>query len=122
MPQISFLTIQVHDMDVALQFYVDILGFSVRMKEDYPHYVLLDHDPFPIAIHAPGERNTAEYDKHANTVIGIGVIDIVSKLADLKARGVDLIHDAPKRFKFGLYAALRDPSGNIIELIEFKQK
>jgi catechol 2,3-dioxygenase-like lactoylglutathione lyase family enzyme len=122
MPQINFLTIQVHDMDVALQFYVDILGFNVRMKDDYPHFVLLEHEPFPIAVHAPGERNTLEYGRHANTVIGISADDLAAKLDELKQRGVDLIHDSPKRFIFGLYAALRDPSGNIIELIEFKKQ
>ncbi len=46
--------------------------------------------------------------------------DLESSLKDLKSKGVELIHETPQDCPVGVYAAFRDPFGNVHELIEFR--
>jgi len=39
----------------------------------------------------------------------------------LKRQGVAILHDQPEPCPVGVYAAVRDPAGNVLELIEYKK-
>lgn len=116
MATICFTTILVDDMAKALNFYVDLLGFRVIKRDHYPQFVLLQQDTHPVALHQTETRADA-----ANQVIlGIATDDLEVTLADLGARGAALIHTRPQKFFSGHYAALRDPAGNTLELIQWQ--
>ncbi len=118
MTQICFTTIHVQDMEKALDFYVNKLGFEVHKRDHFPHFVSLKHNLYPIALHQVEKAITLDYPNQAQAVLGISVENLQAKLDELRAQGVDLIHTTPQRFFAGYYAALRDPSGNVHELIE----
>ena len=121
MPAVCFTTILVDDMEAALGFYVDKLGFEVVKRDHYPYFVMLKHDLYPIALHQVEKTAANDYPNQSQTILGIATENLAETIAKFKAQGVDVIHDTPKKFFLGWYAALRDPAGNVHELIEFAQ-
>ena len=50
---------------------------------------------------------------------GLAVADAAAELARLRGRGADLVFDAVQPFPMGVFIAVRDPGGNVIELLQF---
>ncbi len=55
------------------------------------------------------------------TVIGIATDDVEAAAKRLKTMGADLITTEPQEFPGGRFIAVRDPAGNVVELLEFGQ-
>lgn len=108
-------------MEKALDFYSSKLGFEVTKRDHYPHFVLLKHEAYPIALHQVEKTLALDYPQQAQTVLDISTNNLEATIADLCTKGVEMIHTTPQRFFAGYYAALRDPSGNIHELIELNK-
>ena len=116
MNELPFLTILVNHMDTSLEFYVEHLGFDIVKKDHYPNFVLVQQESFLIALHC-----VADIGKGENHVIpGISVQDLVKTLERLNTNGVKVIHNTPQKFFGGMYAGIYDPSGNMLELIEWE--
>lgn len=120
MSKVCFTTIMVDDMAKAVDFYVKHLGFEVTKRDHYPYFVLLNHELYPIALHQVEKAVPVDYPNQAQVVPGIATDNLAEHLTRLSEQGVDLIHTQPEKFFGGYFAALRDPSGNVLELIEWK--
>ena len=121
MPRISVVQINVHDMDRAIEFY-ELLGFAVASREHYPQIVKLAHDDtngFTFLLYRVERRATIDYPSEAQTLINVATDNLAAALERLRSNGVDVIHDTPEDCPVGIYAAVRDPSGNVLELIEY---
>ena len=115
--KLTTLMVLAPDLEEARRFYSDVLGFPVRSQDE--RVLVLEHDGaafhvFKCAADAPPLR----HGETAASVFVFGVNDIDRAMADLRARGVDFIHDRPARNDFGRYAAFRAPGGNVHELFE----
>jgi len=119
MPKICVIQFNVSDMDAAIDFYCSKLGFSIKGKEYYPDIVLLDHEGPSVLLYKVDKPFKIDYPNVAQTLVNIQVDDLRKVMADLKAKGVEFIHDKPQPCSAGIYAAIRDPSGNVHELLEF---
>jgi catechol 2,3-dioxygenase-like lactoylglutathione lyase family enzyme len=113
-------TIHVSDLQKALDFYHNKLGFDILNESQQPPVVVLKHDGFPIVLHQVAGSAPIDYGNTNHTVLAFQTDDIGQTYADLKKKGVDFIHPAPQPFPVGQMAAFRDPSGNILELIQFQ--
>lgn len=103
-------------MDKALEFYVSILGFEIIKKDHhYPEFVVVQQESFPIALHRIENLEPTE----SRVILGIAVDDLAKTLEELKTKDVKIIHEAPQKFFGGLFAGIYDPSGNMLELIEW---
>ncbi len=120
MAKISVITINVPDMDRAVQFYSDTLGFPVESKDWYPDIVQLQHEGFSLILYKVARPAEVDYPNVAQTVLGISTPNLRETLATLREQGVRVIHDEPQPFPAGIYAAVRDPFGNVVELLEFQ--
>lgn len=112
--------INVTDMDVATDFYCDKLGFEVLSKKDYPNVVELVQKGFRLVLVRVAKPARIDYPNIAQTLIALQVEDLGATLQDLKKKGVELVYDAPQKFPEGVYSAMRDPFGNVHELIEYR--
>jgi len=119
MPKICVIQFNVSDMDAAIDFYCSKLGFSIKGKEYYPDIVLLDHEGPSVLLYKVDKPFKIDYPNVAQTLVNIQVDDLKKTMADLKAKGVEFIHSEPQTCPAGIYAAIRDPSGNVHELLEF---
>ncbi|MEA3311426.1 MAG: VOC family protein, partial [candidate division WOR-3 bacterium] len=84
--------------------------------------VLLDHDGPSVLLYKVDKPFKIDYPNAAQTLVNIQVPDLRKVMADLKAKGVEFIHSEPQPCQAGIYAALRDPAGNVMELLEFGGK
>ena len=118
-PKICVIQFNVSDMDKAIDFYTNVLGFEVKTKDYYPELVVLDHDG-PTVLLCQVERNAEiDYPNEAQTLANIQVSDLRKTMSELKDKGASFIHDKPQLCPAGIYAAIRDPFGNVMELLEF---
>lgn len=120
MRKIAIVQIGVPDMSRALEFYDRLLGFEVDSKDAAPHFVTLKQDGVTLLL-AKVEQPAVPgaYPTRAQVVLNVATKDLRSELARLKEAGADLVHEAPQPFPLGAYAAVRDPGGNVLELVEF---
>lgn len=116
MNELPFLTILVNHMDKSLEFYVEHLGFDIVKKDHYPNFVLVQQERFLIALHCVEDIEKLE----SRVIPGISVQDLVKTLERLNTNGVKVIHNTPQKFFGGMYAGIYDPSGNMLELIEWE--
>ena len=121
MPKICMIQIGVTDLDKAIEWYSKTLGFEVS-KEHYHHPIAVDliHEGCRLLLHTADKPAQIDYPNVAQTLICIQTGDIFKTMNDLKSKDVELIHEEPQKFPAGLYAAFRDPFGNVHELVEFR--
>ena len=119
MPRLSFTTILVDNMDIALEFYVKVLGFEIIRKDHrYPEFVLLQQDTHPIALHQVKDLTPTE----SRVILGIEVDNLEYWLDELSKQNVNMVHKTPQKFFGGLYAGIYDPTGNMLELIQWDKE
>ncbi len=119
MPSIAALSIYVPDLAAAVKFYRDALGFTVE-AEYGPELTKLAHEGVALMVCQCERATRPAYPTAAQTVIGLGVSDTAVELARLKKFGAELVFDAPQPFPVGVFIAVRDPGGNVIELLQFQ--
>jgi catechol 2,3-dioxygenase-like lactoylglutathione lyase family enzyme len=132
---LSAVSVWVHDQDAALRFYTDKLGFDVRddvTLPELPGFRWLTvgpagQDDVAIALMAiPGppvfDEDTAG---QVRTLMGKGVAgtlffasdDCRATYEELRGRGVEF-SEPPSERPYGIDAALNDPSGNAIRIVQ----
>lgn len=119
MPRVCVVTIYVSDMDQAVDFYCNKLGFEIheRFGDDL---LQLAHDGIPLILTRVERSSQNDYPNVAQTVVSLDSSDLKATLSDLKSKGVDVIYDTPREFPGGIFSAIRDPFGNVFELLEFQ--
>ncbi|GAA1767395.1 VOC family protein [Luedemannella helvata] len=119
MATLAVITVNVHDMDQAVVFYTEHLGFGVRDAAAAPAYVELESQG-PLLLLQQCERPAkADYPDGACVLLNLAIDDVEAELGRLRAIGADVLHDKPQICPVGRYIAVADPSGNVVELIEF---
>ena len=121
MPKVCVIQINVSDMEKAIDFYCGKLGFQVRSKDHYPQIVVLDNEPIPLILFKVAQKTVIDYGNVAQVLINIETSNLVNTLEELRNRGVAVIHQTPEPCPVGIYAAVRDPSGNVVELLEYRK-
>lgn len=109
---VHHVSINVSDVDAALAFYTELLGFTAR--RDRPDFgfggAWLDVGGQQVhLIEAPPPENRGQH-------FAVQVADIDAAVAELRARQVDVTDPVP--VGSSRQAFLNDPSGNSIELHE----
>ena len=120
MPKICVIQINVSDMEKAIDFYCNKLGFEINTKKYYPNIVELAHDGIPLILYKVQKNTVIDYPNSAQTLFNIQTENLKETLIDLKDKGVALIHEKPQKCPVGVYAAFRDPFGNVHEFVEFQ--
>lgn len=120
MPDICMACIYVSDIDKAIEWYSEVLGFSVS-KEHYHHPVAVDlvQQGFRLLLHRAERSTEVEFGSDSCITLGLETADIRDDIARLKAKGAALIHAEPQEFPAGEWIAVKDPFGNMLELIQF---
>jgi lactoylglutathione lyase len=113
--------INVHNIDEAINFYSEKLGFEVGSRDMYPHLVPLKNAGIYLILSKVEKPTKIDYPNQAQSLINFQTDDLLSTMNNLKQRGVEFVHKEPQQCPVGIYAAFRDPSGNVHEFIEFKQ-
>jgi catechol 2,3-dioxygenase-like lactoylglutathione lyase family enzyme len=128
---VSLVSVWVTDIDDALAFYTDVLGFEagddLTLGEDF-RWVTVTHPnqpelhlhlttpntPLPDELIAAMKRAQAEGGLPG---VGLSVDDCRTTHQELVAKGVEFLQE-PQDRPYGVEALMRDNSGNWIVLVE----
>ena len=128
---VSLVSVWVTDLDEALAFYTDVLGFesreNVTLGEDF-RWVTVGHPSQPeLFLHLTTPSKPLSDDliaamKRAQAEgglpgVGLNVDDCHKTYSELAAKGVEFIQE-PQDRPYGVEALIRDNSGNWIVLVE----
>lgn len=113
----------VNDVDAALPFYVDVLGFTVDMHPA-PPFAALSKDGVTLYLNQPGAGGAGQSMPDGKVPgpggwnrIQVEVDDIEAKAATLREMGYNLRSDIIQG-NGGRQVIVDDPSGNPIEIFE----
>jgi predicted enzyme related to lactoylglutathione lyase len=100
-----------------LPFYRDTLGLAVGMEA--PGFVLLG-DPNGVSLalgtHSDVHGKNADPARH---MVALDTDDCRGEVARLRAAGVEIVEDVNDVGNGMLMATLRDPEGNLVQLMQF---
>jgi catechol 2,3-dioxygenase-like lactoylglutathione lyase family enzyme len=113
--------VYVDDMDKALDFYCNKLGFTVKHKYD-DCLVHLENDGPSLILETAEKPANAKYPEMSQVALGIETKNVEETAKKLREIGADVIHDTPQKFPVGIFVAVRDPAGNLIELLQFDEE
>jgi catechol 2,3-dioxygenase-like lactoylglutathione lyase family enzyme len=117
----SVIGIYVDDIDKAVDFYCKKLGFEEVSRYNDDCIVQLKNDGPTVILEKTEKPSPAKYPKDSQVVLCIAIDDIEETSAKLKALGVEFLQDKPQEFVAGLFMVMKDPAGNTLELLQFKE-
>jgi catechol 2,3-dioxygenase-like lactoylglutathione lyase family enzyme len=115
----------VHDVDTAIPFYCEQLGFSEVMR-DSPRFAMLTRGDLRLVLSAPGGQNVGGGSTLADgrkpepggwNRFAVEVADVEETVARLRAAGVRFRGDVIKGVG-GNQALAEDPAGNLVEIFQ----
>ena len=115
---LSGATLWSEDLTKLLPFYRDVLGLAVRMQT--PAFVVLGEAGAPalaLGTHSEVRGRNADPARH---MVGLVTDDVTADSKRLKAAGVEFVED-PKDYGNLWLATLKDPDGNLVQLLQFKE-
>lgn len=118
MVKICAISIYVSNMELAKQFYCEQLGFQIAQEFDETLVELL-HDGIPVILCQVELATQSNYPNQSQVVIGLQTDNLVQSITEMKDKGIEVVYNTPQPCPPGYYSAIKDPFGNIIELLEF---
>jgi glyoxylase I family protein len=113
------IMIFVSDLEKAKKFYRGVLGFPLQSETENRLEFAHEGVDF-IAFKCEKNAVVADYGNAARSVFVFEVESIEKSLTELRAKGVEFLHDEPAENDFSRYAAFCDPFGNVHEIFERK--
>ncbi len=114
----------VNDIDKSVEFYRDRLGFRIDMHSP-GKFAALERDDLILYLSAPGAGSGGTAGGHPQSggwnrfmIVTQDIDTVIKRLSEGGARFRGEISEAGA----GRARLLEDPSGNLIELFEFKKK
>jgi len=108
-------TIWSEDLNKLLPFYRDTLGLPVALQ--VPGFVVLGEPGAPalaLGTHSAVHGRNADPARH---MVGLATDDLTADWKRLKAAGVEFVED-PTDYGTLRIATLKDPEGNLVQLLQ----
>ncbi|HUT82952.1 MAG TPA: VOC family protein [Candidatus Bathyarchaeia archaeon] len=120
MLEIAMNQINVTNIDEAIKWYTEKLGFEVSKEHYYPPKAvdLVQYGGVRLILYHVNKSNTNDYPNVAQSIIIFKTKDLVITCNDLREKGVELIYPKPIQFPAGMFNAFKDPFGNIHEIVQ----
>ena len=118
--QIRQVMIFVGDLDKAREFYCGALGLPIEHDlSDELGMFIIKHEGCILTIH--GNHQEHPYREGRKVVVAFGVKNLEREVQRLKAAGVEMLGEIEET-PVHRYQAFLDPSGNMIEIGEYKSE
>ncbi len=109
------------DIDKAVEFYCEKLGFKELQRYNNDCIVRLENDGPTVILEKVENPNRSTFPNYAQVILGIETNDIEAKARELRERGVEFLQDSPQPFVAGRFMNMKDPAGNILDLLQFHE-
>ena len=113
--------INVTDLNEAIKWYTEILGFEVSKEHYYPPQAvdLIQKGDIRLLLYKVEKQTIIDYPNQAQSVIIFKTTNLEKTMEDLKDKGVIFIYNKAISFPAGLFNAFKDPFGNVHEIVQF---
>jgi catechol 2,3-dioxygenase-like lactoylglutathione lyase family enzyme len=107
--RLAYLSVYVRELGASRRFYGDLVGLPIMADEDWG--VVLDAGGVQLILHDHDRRGQQQ-----RVEVTFDVDDVDAAIADLKAKGVQIVDEASDRVWGDRDGAVKDPDGNVIYL------
>ena len=122
MASFSVIGIYVDDIDKAVDFYCEKLGFKETQRYNDDCIVQLENNGPTVILEKTDNPSPVKYPGDSQVVLCVATDNIKETSKKLKAQGVEFLQEEPQEFVAGLFMVMKDPAGNFLELIQFKEQ
>lgn len=121
MNQVCVISIYVPNLNEAIDFYTNTLGFELN-KQYGPKIASLVNGVVPIILEENDNTTYNQDNKTSRVVLGIQTNNIYETVNFLKERDVNFLIGEPTDCPAGKYISFSDPFGNILEYLQFENE
>jgi len=104
----------VKDMKKSVQYYKEV--FNLTPEDESDEWSTFNLNGHRICLHGEDPKNQGT----ENGILITSVRDLEKVVYELKTRGVEFIQDITQVCEGGYAADFKDPSGNVVSLLEYK--
>jgi predicted enzyme related to lactoylglutathione lyase len=122
MRNFAVIGIYVDDIDKAKEFYCDALGFEIEDAYNDGCILQMKSEGPTVIVELVDKPSNSVYPGVSQVVLGVATDNIEKTSKEFRDKGVNFLHDGPQPFVAGRFMAMKDPAGNILELLEFKRE
>ncbi len=122
MTSFSVIGIYVNDIDKAVDFYCEKLGFKETQRYNNDCIVQLKNEGATVILELTDNPSPVKYPEDSQVVLCVATDNIKETSEKLKSQGVEFLKEEPEEFVAGHFMVMRDPAGNFLELIQFKKE
>jgi len=115
---VAGLRIQVTDLRAAERFYTRACGFEIVHGAGDGTGSVLRNGAVELHLRQAAKPAPAHYPGEAEIHVNFEVKSLAATLKDLAAAGVPTIEGSPQPAAIGTYVTIKDPAGNIHQLLE----
>jgi glyoxylase I family protein len=120
MYQICVNQINIHDMDKAIEFYCHKMGFKLSEDSFLPQIAQLEGAGITLILNKVDQLSLSDYPRSSQILLNFQTENLLNSMKELKSKGVEFIHSEPQECPVGVFAAFKDQSGNVHEMVEFR--
>ncbi|MHA2232630.1 MAG: VOC family protein [Candidatus Hodarchaeales archaeon] len=120
MLEIAMNQINVANLDEAIKWYTETLGFEVSKEHYYPPRAvdLVQKGSIRLLLYQVDTPAEIDYPNAAQSLIIFRTEDLRGTMAKLKEKGVEFVYPEAMEFPAGLFNAFKDPFGNVHEIVQ----
>ncbi|MFX0185550.1 MAG: VOC family protein [Candidatus Hodarchaeota archaeon] len=121
MLEIAMNQINVTNLEEAITWYTEILGFKLSKKHYYPPRAvdLVQKGNVRLLLYQVQKPTMIDYPNEAQSIIIFKTDDIKKMMEELSKKGVEFLYPEIEEFPAGLFNAFKDPFGNVHEIVQF---
>lgn len=121
MLEIAMNQINVTNLEEAITWYTEVLGFELSKEHYYPPQAvdLIQKGGIRLLLYKVQKLTTIDYPNQAQSLIIFKTTDLKLMVKELADKGVDFLYSEVKEFPAGIFTAFKDPFGNVHEIVQF---
>ncbi len=122
MLEIAMNQINVTNLEEAITWYTEILGFELSKEHYYPPQAvdLVQKGNIRLLLYKVEKSTKINYPNEAQSVIIFKTSDLKKAMNELSEKGVEFVYPEAIEFPAGIFNAFKDPYGNVHEVVQFK--
>lgn len=121
MLEIAMNQINVTNLEEAISWYTEVLGFELSKEHYYPPQAvdLILKGGIRLLLYEVQKPTVIDYPNQAQSLIIFRTDDLRKIMTELLEKGVEFLYSEAKEFPAGIFNAFKDPYGNVHEIVQF---
>lgn len=120
MLEIAMNQINVTNLEEAITWYTEVLGFKLSKEHYYPPQAvdLIQKGGIRLLLYKVQKHTVIDYPNQAQSLIIFRTDDLRKLKKELTEKGVEFLYSEAKEFPAGIFNAFKDPYGNVHEIVQ----